>query len=192
MGDTLRRRFGPLPIWAWALILVAILAMYLSYRKKQAAAASAQAQSQGLSSNLGTVPVSNLTTVAQPMPVQMGDTFVSTTVPNTVNVSPSTTVNNQPPSYSLQPAPPPAPSPAVHMGYGLVNTAQGLMAWLGLNKAGSPVYNVGGGAPVFFGNASTLAQGPQYEKPGSDIYTPVGYSNQIASTPQALSKPWGS
>lgn len=198
MGDTLRRRWGPLPVWAWALILVAILAMYLSYRKKQsaAAAAAASAQSQGLSSNLGTVPVSNLTTAAQPMPVGLGDTFVSTTVPNTVNVSPSTTVNNQPPSYTLQVAPPPAPSPAVNVtppkttGYGLVNTVQGLMEWLGVNTAGSKVYNVGGGAPVYFGNASALATGAQYEQPGYDIYTPVGYASQVASTPQTLNQPY--
>lgn len=198
MGETLKRRVGPLAVWMWALIFIVVLALYLSYRKKQTAAAQAQAQSQGLSSNLGTVPVSNLTTVAQPMPVQMGDTFVNTTVPNTVNVSPSTTVNNQPPSYTLQTAPPPTPSPAVNTtppqttkAYGLVNTVQGLMYWLGVNTAGSQIYNVGGGAPVYFGNASTLAQGPQYEKAGSDIYTPVGYGNQIASTPLPLSKPWG-
>lgn len=198
MGETLRRRFGPLPVWAWGLILVVLLAAYLSYRKKQAAAAAAAAaaQSQSLSSNLGTVPVSNLTTAAQPMPIQMGDTFVSTTVPNTVNVSPSTTVNNNPPAATIQPAPVPTPSPAVNVtppnyGYGLVNTVQGLMAWLGVNTAGSKIFNVGGGAPVYFGNASALAQGSQYEKPGEDIYTPVGYSGQIASTALPIGTPYG-
>lgn len=198
MGETLRRRVGFLPVWAWALILVAVLALYLSYRKKQAAAAAAAQQNTSLSSNLGTVPVSNLTTAAQPMPIQMGDTFVSTTVPNTVNVSPSTTINNpQPPSAAMPPAPPPAPSPATNVvpaapnyGYGLVNTVQGLMAWLGVNTAGSNIFNVGGGAPVYFGNASALAQGGQYEKPGQDIYTPVGYSSQIASTAQPLNQPY--
>lgn len=110
---------GPLPVWAWALLFVAVLAFYLSSRKKKAAAATAAAQQQdqnNLSSNLGTVPVSNLTTAAEPMPIQLGDTFVSTSTPETVNVSPSTTVNNQPPSYTMQTAPVPAPSPAVAAG----------------------------------------------------------------------------
>jgi hypothetical protein len=64
------------------------------------------------------------------------------------------------------------------------------MDWLGVNKAGSPVYNVGGGAPVYFGNASALAQGAQYEQSGYDIYTPVGYSNQVAKTAIPLSQPY--
>lgn len=116
MGDTLKRRFGPLPVWLWAVIFVALLAAYLMHRRSQAAAAAAAQQqaSNNLSSNLGTVPVSNLTTAAQPMPIQLGDTFVSTPVsvtPKTVN-----RIINQPPSYTLQTAPPPAPSPAVAVG----------------------------------------------------------------------------
>lgn len=196
MGETLRRRVGFLPVWAWALLLVVVLALFLSYRKQKAAQAAAQQNAQNqnnVSSNLGTVPVSNLTTVAQPMPIQMGDTFVNTSVPETVNVSPSTTVNNQPPAMTMQPAPPPAPPPPPVVpntqpkqpGYGLVNTIQGLMVWLGVNTAGNQVYNVGGGAPVFFGNASSLSQGLP-SGTGQDIYTPVGYQNQVASSPELL------
>jgi hypothetical protein len=136
VGETLKRRVGFLPVWAWALLFVIVLALYLSYKKKKAAAAAAAAQQQAannLSSNLGTVPLSNLSTAAQPMPIQLGDTFVSTTVPNTVNVSPTTTVMPQPaPAYALQPTGVPAPSPAVvpssEPGYG-----SGLAALLGLN-----------------------------------------------------------
>ena len=120
--------------------------MYLSYRKKKAAAAAAaanQTAQNNLSSNLGNVPVSNLTTAAQPMPIQMGDTFVSTSVPQSINVSPSTTVNNQMPATTMQPtgvpapspvvaatapAPAPAPPPQTLPGYG-----SGLAALLGLN-----------------------------------------------------------
>jgi hypothetical protein len=113
VGETLKRKFGPLPVWVWFLLVVIMVAIYLNYRKnKAAAAAAAQQNANNLSTNLGTTPVSNLTATAQPMPIQLGDTFVSTTVPNTVNVSPSTTVNNQPPSSSMQPAPPPPTSPA--------------------------------------------------------------------------------
>jgi hypothetical protein len=107
MGETLRKRFGPLPVWAWALAFVVVVAIYLIYRKNQAnaaAAAAAAQQGSSASSNLGTVPVSNLTTEAQPMPIQMGDTFVNTTVPNTVNVNPW----GGPPSSHLQTALPPA------------------------------------------------------------------------------------
>lgn len=191
MGETLKRRVGFLPIWAWGLLLVVVLALYLSYRKKQAAAAAAaQAANQNsVSSNLGTVPVSNLTTAASPMPIQMGDTFVNTTVP--VSPTTTTTINNPPPpATTTQPAPPPAPAPVVKStagkAYGLVNTVQGLMYFLGVNTKGSQIYNVSGGAPVYFGNASALAQGAQYEQVGQDIYTPVGYGGQIASTPVAL------
>jgi hypothetical protein len=116
MGETLRQKLGPVPVWTWALAFVAVLYFYLKYRKNKATAAAAAANAQtggAMPSNLGNVPVSNLTTTAQPMPIQMGDTFVNTTVPNTVNVSPSTTVNNQVPSGTLQPVGVPAPSPVV-------------------------------------------------------------------------------
>jgi len=81
MAETLKQRAGPLPVWGWAALGTAGLAGYLIYRqKKQAAAAAATASQSTLdSSNLGTVPVSNLTTVGQPMPIQMGDTFVDVT-----------------------------------------------------------------------------------------------------------------
>jgi len=187
MGEALTRKYGPLPGWVWGLIVAAAAYFYLSYRKKQAAAAAAAAQqSQGLSSNLGTVPVSNLTTAAQPMPIQLGDTFVNVPQGSTNVTTPVNITNPPPPSGSLNPAPAPAAPPApVVPGYGLVSTVQGLMYWLGVNTKGSNVYNVGGGAPVYFGNASNLAQGPPASA-GGDIYTPVGYGNQIAGTPVAL------
>lgn len=122
MGETLRRKVGFMPVWAWVLAFVVIVAIYLSYRKNKAAAAAAAAQGQqnNLSSNLGTVPVSNLTTAAQPMPIQMGDTFVNTTVPQTI----TQTVNppfptrwipwkHKPPAWNIQTPPLPAPSPVI-------------------------------------------------------------------------------
>lgn len=136
MGETLKRRVGPLPIWGWTVLLVIVLAAFLISRRNKASAAAAAAASQqanSTSSNLGTVPVSNLTTAAQPMPVQLGDTFVNTTVPNTVNVSPSTTVNNQPPAYSMQTAPLPAPSPMVTAKSSLPGYGANLGTLLGLN-----------------------------------------------------------
>jgi hypothetical protein len=43
-------------------------------------------------------------------------------------------------------------------------------------------YNVGGGAPVYFGNANAVAQGPQGEQPGNYAYTPVQYQGLIGSS----------
>lgn len=123
MGELLKRRVGPLPMWIWFIVFIVLLGAVLIYRKKKAtaaAAAAAQQQAGSTSSNLGTVPVSNLTTTAQPMPVQLGDTFVNTTIPNTTN----TTINNQPPSYTLQTAPPPSPSPAVLLAIGQAQQQQ--------------------------------------------------------------------
>jgi len=191
MLEALTRKYGPLPGWAWGLIVAGIAYWYLLRRKQAAATAAAnQANQQGLSSNLGSVPVSNLTTQAQPMPIQMGDTFVN--VPqSSVNVTtPVNVTNPPPPTGSLPPAPPPGPHPTINVGYGIVSTAQGLMDWLGVNTKGSKVFNVGGGAPVYFGNAANLATGAQYEQPGYDIYTPVGYGNQVASTAIPLSQPY--
>lgn len=96
MAETLTKKIGPLPVWGWFGLGTAGLAGFLYYRNKKAqeAAAAAAAQDTGDSSNLGTVPVSNLTTSASPMPIQMGDTFVDVTD------------TDQPPK-----APPPKPPP---------------------------------------------------------------------------------
>ena len=83
MVETLTQKAGPLPVWAWAGLGTGGMAWYLSSRKKKAAATAAAQQQPSNSSNLGTVPVSNLTPTAQPMPIQMGDTFVNTTVSDT-------------------------------------------------------------------------------------------------------------
>lgn len=80
IGQTLTNNVGPLPVWGWAGIGTAGLAGYLYYRNKKNAAASAQSQS-GISSNLGSVPLSNLTTNAEPMPVEVGPTFVNVNTP---------------------------------------------------------------------------------------------------------------
>jgi len=81
MGETLRTKAGPLPVWAWAGLGTAALTLFLVYRKNKVTAAQNNAASPN-QSNLGTVPLSNLTTQGQPMPIQMGDTFVSVSQPN--------------------------------------------------------------------------------------------------------------
>jgi nucleoid-associated protein YgaU len=109
-GETLSQKAGPLPVWAWAGLGTAGLAGYLYMRQKKQAAAAAATNQNPLadSSNLGTVPISDLTQSASPMPIQMGDTFVDVTNPPDTT---SVTVNNTP-SGTPTPAPPPKPTPA--------------------------------------------------------------------------------
>jgi len=118
MSDTLKSKAGPLPVWAWAGIGTAGLAGYLYYRNKKqaAAAAAAAAQQPSDSSNLGTTPVSNLTTEGQPMPIQMGDTFVNVTQPpDSDNPAPPKPPPPKPPPVKKPPPPtgtkPPTPKP---------------------------------------------------------------------------------
>lgn len=78
-------------------------------------------------------------------------------------------------------APAPAEAPRT-FGQGIVSTAQGEMVWLGTTGAGGSTagdYQVGGGAPVYFGNSQTLAQGGT-QAAGVDVYTPVGYENLVS------------
>jgi nucleoid-associated protein YgaU len=121
LGQTLTNKVGPLPTWGWALLGTGGLAAYLVYRKKQQVnAQQAAANSNAVSSNLGTVPISNLTTAAEPMPIQMGDTFVNVPPPDvtqTVTQAPSSTATATAPTTTTATAtvpPPPkaAPTPA--------------------------------------------------------------------------------
>lgn len=86
----------------------------------------------------------------------------------------TSSTSTTPPTSSTTPAPPPS-SP----GMGIVQTNLGPMVWLGV--WGQAHYNVGGGAPVYFGNAQNLNQGSQYEIAGNDIYTPVAYAGLVSS-----------
>lgn len=79
IGETLKQKAGPLPVWAWAVVGTALLAGIFYYRQKKAASTAQTADTTSgtpTQTNLGTVPISNLTTTAQPMPITMGDTFV--------------------------------------------------------------------------------------------------------------------
>jgi nucleoid-associated protein YgaU len=120
IGETLKQKAGPLPVWAWAVIGTGGVAFYL-YRKNKAAAAAAQQDTSGTDqSNLGNVPISNLSTGAAPMPIQMGDTFVNVSQPpDTDNPSPGPPgapgkpgpIGPPGPPAPKMPAPPPKPTP---------------------------------------------------------------------------------
>lgn len=113
IGETLTHKVGPLPVWVWTGVGVAGLALYLSKKKK--ASTASQAQASGGSSNLGAVPISNLTTQAQPMPFQMGDVFV--TVPQNIqqnndeDAPPPPIKKKPPPADDIDTPPPPHPPP---------------------------------------------------------------------------------
>lgn len=75
-----------------------------------------------------------------------------------------------------------APTPTPTYGYGEVPTSRGEMVWLGVTGAGGSTagdYQVGGGAPVLFGNASALSEGGTTQA-GVDVYTPVAYAGQVS------------
>jgi hypothetical protein len=59
------------------------------------------------------------------------------------------------------------------------------MVWLGVTGAGGSTgsdYQVGGGAPVYFGNAQANSIGGTSQA-GIDVYTPVAYEDLVSSAP---------
>jgi hypothetical protein len=98
IGQTLTTKAGPLPIWAWAGLGTAA-AWYFLYQRKKNLQAAANAANNNTSSNLGTVPISNLTTTAQPMPTNVGPIIVDYP-PNTTPGGSGT--NPCPPLYVLR------------------------------------------------------------------------------------------
>lgn len=102
MSETLKNKVGPLPTWAWAGLATAGLGGYLLVRKKQSvAAANAAAAANANSSNLGTVPISNLSTAAEPMPISVGPTFVNVN-PTPTNTNPGANGTPPPSTTSAQ------------------------------------------------------------------------------------------
>lgn len=87
IAETLTQKAGPLPVWAWAGLGTIGLTAYMIHRKKSQMNAQAAAQAQTGSSNLGTVPISNLVTSAQPMPTELGPVFVDVTGANSASTA---------------------------------------------------------------------------------------------------------
>lgn len=119
MGEAITRKYGPLPAWAWGLVVMIVAFVYLQYSKKKKQAAAQQQVANNNSTNLGTTPVSNLTQQAQPMPIQLGDTFINTGQGGGITSasgSPATTLVTPTASNSMNPASVPQVSPATSMG----------------------------------------------------------------------------
>lgn len=81
IGETLKTKAGPLPVWAWTLLGSIALALYLI--RKKSVSGSTQAAADQTNSDLGSAAeLANMFTVAGLMPYQGGDVYVnSTTTP---------------------------------------------------------------------------------------------------------------
>ena len=107
--------------------------------------------------------------------------------PGTSTNSPTTPAPTTPtPSPPSGSNPPPATgTTAKNEGYGTITIGGKQYAILG--RAGQEVYQVGGGAPVYFGNGNKVEQGSAAEaaaaKSGGYAYTPIEYVSQIAAKP---------
>lgn len=178
IGSELKTKAGPLPVWAWAGLGSIGLASYLIYRKKQSMNA-ATTDTGGSSSVVG--GPSNLTTQAQPMPYQAGDTFVNTTVD----------INNLPPGGSTKSKPPPVkPPPSLPMvdpSKSPVKIAKTSAAGKGMIKVGCfdakgnySGKQVSGHAPVYGLIGAWFMQGASVHAHGAHcIYVPAQFKAYI-------------
>jgi hypothetical protein len=79
IGNTLKTKFGPLPVWAWTLLGTIALALWL-IRQKSKNASTTQAAADQTNSDLGSAAeLANMFEVAGLMPYQGGDVYVNTT-----------------------------------------------------------------------------------------------------------------
>lgn len=81
---------------------------------------------------------------------------------------------------------PTTPSGQSGPGYGIVTINGQQYVFLGSVGSGQ-VYQVGGGAPVFYGNADKVQEGSPTQNPlnavGQDMYTPIAYSSWVSANP---------
>jgi len=148
-------------------------------------------QGSGAESSSTTTPStsSGSGTSSQTQPVTTTPVTTTPVTSTTSTYTPPTSyqlVSNDPNYHFSEPFNPPtvsstptASSTPTYNYPSIVQTADGSMYALGEWPNTTSNYQVYGGAPVYFGDATTLAQGPQYEKPGNYIYTPVQYKSDI-------------
>jgi len=175
-------------VWTWAAALGAVVFGYWWMRKRTTQPPTPAGGQSGpppftqqqevsdfqiFSSLTGAQQASDLNFLSEVAGLFAGGQSPTSNTPGGTGTAPPST-GTAPPSTT-----PAASSSTATPGYGTVQTAQGQMVWLGVDNPGSPIYNVGGGAPVYFGNTQTLAQGPP-SAGNEDIYTPVGYAGLVA------------
>lgn len=185
MGQTLTDKMGPLPTWAWVGGGIALIAGYSIWKKRNSMnQQTAQATNQG-SSNLGTVPVSNLTVGAEPMGyTQSGPTFVNVT--DTDNTpAPAAPLTPSAPAAPSLPVPTPAtPSPTSNPNPVQSSNPPGVPAgWARvpnptinteMAKAGVPMVTVGPNRfynPQYVSHITSAQQGGSLVKQGFAIIT---------------------
>jgi LysM repeat protein len=88
IGETLKSKAGPLPVWAWTLLGSIALALYLMRKKSQSGTDKAAADQTN--SDLGSAAeLANMFEVAGLMPYQGGDVYINTTTSQNPPSSPS-------------------------------------------------------------------------------------------------------
>lgn len=195
----MRKTIAGIPVWM--LAVVGLGGGYLVWRRRQknAAATAAATAQQPASTTAGGYSSSDPVLVAYQAGEASGTAAYSAGAATGIGLVESImgsfpTVTAQPGgagtggavsgSSATAPGPAAAPPAPAQPGYGVIQTAQGPMIVLGQLGSSTPGYNVGGGSPVYFGNANASAQGQAAETPGSFVYTPEAYANFVASTPQ--------
>lgn len=174
-GNVLTRKFGPLPGWAWGAIGVAGYFIYKARKANSTTAANSSTTGTG-------------TGVASPSPLpfsyyQAPSGYTGGASPTGAMAATGGSSSGTAPTTGTN-----TPSPTLP-GLGQITIGNTQYDILGQITGGTPGnaqfsgYNVGGGAPVFFGNANAVAQGPQAETVGSYAYTPSQYGTLIGTTP---------
>lgn len=93
--DTLKQKYGGVPIWLWTLLGIAALAIFLQRRKSKSTQKSATTAAGARTSTdlTSASQVANLLTTAGLMPYSGGNTYVNTTAPAPVTPEQTVTVN---------------------------------------------------------------------------------------------------
>lgn len=88
IGETLKSKLGPLPVWVWTLLGTITLALFLISKKNKGD--TSQAAADQTNSDLGSAAeLANMFEVAGLMPYQGGDVYINTTQPQNPPSSPS-------------------------------------------------------------------------------------------------------
>ena len=184
MANSLTKPWHGLPVWAWLAGggVLAGLAYYM-YTQHQASSAvtsgsgtSTSAPSAGYSSTGGYPSYGSPATTVVPSGLQTSELLQLLQDMQGLKSTPTTTPTSTPTATPTSKQP----------GYGIIQTAKGPMVILGQETGTGPVafsgYNVGGGAPVYYGNTKNLVQGLSQATPGNYVYTPASFGSFVSST----------
>ena len=169
-----RKTIGGLP--TWVLLAGGAVAVYILVGRKSSSQAQATAQPSPYPANYGggTTPVYVL-----PQGALGGNTGAETGIGGGVTSGQSGTPAAGTPTTDT-------PTTDTHAATGPQTISIGGTQYDILGLAANPQYQVYGGAPAFFGNANSVAQGPAAQQAavsgGGYVYTPATYSNLVYPT----------